>query len=392
MRARPAWALALALIVGACTSGSSTAPTGVGTPAPPPPTSASPVTTSPSSTPTGATIAGAPLPRCTKKAGFTDTQTVSFVADGHVWAMDPSNGDVSCLWPVADPGPFIWGPLGDRVLLGGLEVRGGAEALTHDATEAQPVVADWGHPVGIAIVFAEGGDRHPQKLLLEDNKIERLDELPAGTYLDVAYHPSGLALAFVIERNDRQSIWLSTNEGKAPRRLVFTKSGTLFTDIEFSPDGQALVYTAHHPQGYAQVHSLDLSAPGTLLDGWRSKDDVFVRDFAMAPRGRGFAVDVGEDCENSSAVILDGTRKEHPALPGEQRPTSVLGWLDRRSLLVGAGGCGAPMDLFAVDFKGGQAKRLVVGVDAAVSRAPAPPAPTSLPKVVEEEAPPSGVG
>jgi dipeptidyl aminopeptidase/acylaminoacyl peptidase len=342
--------------------------------------------------PAGATIAGAPLPECSGPSQFTNEQTVAFAAEGHVWALDPSSGDLSCLWPVTDPGPFIWGPLGDRVLLGGLEVVGGAKAPAHEAGDVQPTVADWGHPVGIAIVFSQEGDSHPRKLLLEEGKIKTLDALPTGSYLDVAYHPSGLALAFVIEADEEQSIWLSTNEGENPKRLVFSHSGTLFTDIEFSPDGQSLFYTAHHPQGFAAVHWVDLSAPGTLEDGWRSIGDLFVRGFVLAPHGSGIAVDTGDSCESSQAVFIDGLTKQHAALPDEKRPTSVLGWLDGRTALVGAGGCGSPLDLFAVDSRRGEQAPLVAGVEDAATRVPAPPAPSTLPKVVEEEVPPGGVG
>lgn len=389
MRIRSALALVAALSMAACTSGS-TPNAGVASPSTPP-TSESTSPGSPSATP-GATIAGAPLPACSGGIHLKDDQSVAFAAEGHVWALNPSTGDVSCLWPVTDPGPFIWGPLGDRLLLGGLEVVGGREALPHDPVDVHPTVADWGHPVGTAIVFSQEGDSRPQKLFLDKGKIETLGDLPAGTYLDVAYHPSGLALAFVIEIDGQQSIWLSTNEGKNPQRMVFSKSGAVFTDIEFSADGQSLYYTAHHPQGFSQVHWVDLSSPGTLEDGWRSIGDVFVRDFALAPRGSDIAVNTGDSCESSRAVFLDGLTKQHAALPKEERPTSVLGWLDRRTALVGAGGCGSSLDVFAVDAKRGEPRPLVAGVEDAASRVPAPPAPSTLPKVVDEEVPPGGVG
>jgi hypothetical protein len=128
------------------------------------------------------------------------------------------------------------------------------------------------------------------------------------------------------------------------------------------------------------------------VDGWRSIGDVFVRDFALAPRGSGIAADAGDSCDSSQALILRGLTKDRPALPDERRPTSILGWLDATTLLVGAGGCGAPLDLFAVDTRQGAPTPLVTGVEDAASRAPAPKAPTSLPPVLDEEVPPGGVG
>lgn len=239
MRTRITLAFVVALLAAACTTGSS--PEG-SSPQPPPGGSSSSSVPPPTTT-----IDGQPLPDCGSRIRFDAAQTVAFTAEGHVWALDPTGGELSCLWPVSDPGPFIWGPRGDRVLLGGLEVVGGHDALPHAAGDIDPTVVDWGHPVGIAIVFAQEGAGRPEKLFLDDGDIETLDRMPEATYLDVVYHPSGLALAFVLEQDGRQSIWLSSNEGKEPRRLVFSKSGTVFTDVEFSPDGQSLFYTAHHP-------------------------------------------------------------------------------------------------------------------------------------------------
>jgi hypothetical protein len=69
----------------------------------------------------------------------------------------------------------------------------------------------------------------------------------------------------------------------------------------------------------------------------------------------------------------------------------VLGWLDGDSVLVAAGPCDGPIDLFAVSSRGGDMTPLVTGVDAAASRARAPKAPNSPPKEVELEGG-SGVG
>jgi hypothetical protein len=321
-----------------------------------------------------------------------EAQTVSFVAGGFAYALDPATLDTTCAAAVGDPGPFLWGPLGDRVLLAGLQVAWvTAAAPASEATDVQPLAEDWGHPVGIAVVYSEQGSPIPQKLLLETNTTERFHEMPHGTYLDVAYHPSGLALAYVLERKGVQSIWYSTNEGTDPKRLVFTKEGTTFTDVAFSPDGQDLTYIAEHAEGYPAYHWIDLSDPGTLETGWKGDVGQYVRRFFQAPRGHGVAIDLGETCEDSRAAVLAGPNAERPLLPGERRPSSVVGWLDGDTILVSAGPCDGPVDLFAVSSRGGDVTPLVTGVEAAASRAPAPKAPHSLPKEVELEGG-SGVG
>lgn len=80
-----------------------------------------------------------------------------------------------------------------------------------------------------------------------------------------------------------------------------------------------------------------------------------------------------------------------PILPDGSGPSRVLGWLDGTHMLVGAGGCGEPLDLSAFDVRAQASVPLVSDVTAAASRVPAPPAPTSLPQEVEGEIG-SGVG
>ena len=308
--------LAVVLVLPGCTAGRSSTPT-PGTPR---------VTTT--SSPSTLLASGEPLPPGCNRERPSAAQTVAFVAEGRAWALDPGGGTLTCLFKTTEPGPFIWGPLGDRVLLGGLRVRGTAPgAPARGAEGPQAAVADWGHPVGIAIVFAEAGANTPEKLFLEDDRIESLRTLPNAKYLDIAYHPSGLALAFIIERGGRQSIWFSTNEGKDAKRLVFSKTGTRFTHVAFSHDGRSLLYTAEHAEGFGQVHSIDLTEPGRILEGWKSQDGQFVRGLFEAPHGRGFAVNLGESCETSRALALAG-RNDHLALPDEERPTSIVGWLE----------------------------------------------------------------
>jgi hypothetical protein len=278
------------------------------------------------------------------------------------------------------------------VLLDGLEVKAvGPDALTHEVTGQSVGAFDWGHPVGIAIVFASADQPRPEKLYLEEDRITDLTVLPRGTYLDVAYHPSGLALGFILDRNGKQSIWISTNEGKNPERLVFSKSGTQFSSIEFSPDGQELVWTAQHANDYPQIHAMDLADRSGFTNGWRGDVGQQVGGLKLAPVGDASTVNEGGSCETSRALVVQGSRAE-PLLADETRPTSAIGWLDGATTLVAAGGCGQPNDLFAIDVASGEITLLVSGVDVAASRAKAPPGPNEVPVPAQEEPPPGGVG
>ncbi len=187
--------LASAFLAGACTQPPET-----------PPSPSSPVSdtpsTSPSVVPTGARLAdGTPLPEGCSGA-VVRSQTVAFMAEDRAWALDPDTNRLTCLLPVEEPGPFSWGPQGDRVLLDRFEIRGvGPDAPDLPAIQTPFSAFDWGHPIGLAVAFADGNG-HPRKRFIDDGHVIKLDALPAGTYLQVAYHPSGLALG--VRRGDRR--------------------------------------------------------------------------------------------------------------------------------------------------------------------------------------------
>src|SRR5438132_13873316 len=112
------WLLALSFMAGACTQ-SPSAPSAAS-----PATSPSTGTSGGTPSPAPAVLAdGTPLPSgCTGPS--LPSQTVAFVSSGRAWALDPVTDTLSCLFPVRAPGPFPWGPQGDRVLLGGFRVHG----------------------------------------------------------------------------------------------------------------------------------------------------------------------------------------------------------------------------------------------------------------------------
>ena len=121
--------------------------------------------------------------------------------------------------------------------------------------------------------------------------VDQAGRAAAGSYLEVAYHPSGLALSFVVETDDGQEIWLSTNEGEDPERLVFSKRGTTFTSFAFSPNGETLWWTAQHPEGYPELHFMHLDTRTGFGTAWRGTEGT-VTDGSEARSGR---TEVGGD-------------------------------------------------------------------------------------------------
>jgi hypothetical protein len=380
------FALVSVLLAGACTE----PPADDGSPSP----SVSPSPSeSPSVVPTGARLAdGTPLPAGCLSA-VVASQTVAFVADGRAWALDPDTGELSCLFPVEDAGPFSWGPQGDRVLLGGFEVRGvGGDAPDLPAIETRFTAFDWGHPLGLAVAFADGKGS-PRKRFVDDGRQIRLDALPEGRYLHVVYHPSGLALAFVVDTDEGQEIWLSTNEGEDPQRLIFSKRGTTFTSLAFSPNGERLWWTAEHAGGNPQLHFMNLDTRTGFGTAWRGEEGTVVGGLKLPSKGPLSAVTQGGTCEEHEAFILDGGETTI-ALPDEARPTEALGWLDRTTLLVSGGGCGETIDLYAVDARGeDDPVLLALEVEIAAPRTQVVDPPEEVPAPDPDlEPPPDGVG
>jgi len=357
-------------------------PTIDGSPAPP--TTATPV---------GTTLAdGSALPEgCDGKA--VPGETVAFVAEGRAWALDPETGALACLFDVTDPGPFAFGPQGDRVLLADMQVQGlGPREPTWPPKGQTPSVFDWGHPLGLAIVYANGA-AGPLKRFMDDGHVEKLSSLPKGTYQTIAYHPSGLALGFIIDEGDRQGIWLSSNEGKDPLRLVFSKPDTVFSSLAFSPDGTQVWWIAQHSGAISEIHWMDLADRTGF-------ETILTRGLAptahglmLAPTGPLMAATQGEGCADAQAMIVDADGAR-PAIPGGEQPTQALGWLDASTLLVAAGDCDQPATLFAVGAAAQHAVMLVDGVDIGVPRTELHDAPTEVPTPPNQAppAPPGGVG
>ena len=254
---------------------------------------------------------------------------------------------------------------------------------------------DWGHPLGLAVVYATASGRTPEKRFMDDGRVEQLDALPRATYRQIAYHPSGLALAFVVDRGGRQRILLSTNEGLDPVPLVFSEGGTRFTSIAFTPDGQSLVWTAQHAGGYPQIHAMDLADRTGFTDGWRGEIGQEASNLRLPPSGDAQAFDVGADCGDRAAMIALNDRVARPALPdADTSPRPRWGGSTTRRCSSRSGDAARPSTWWPSTSRG-PSTPIVLGVDAAASRTVTTSWPTSVPAPpadAEEQPPPEGVG
>src|SRR5439155_8758139 len=222
----------LALLAAAC-SGSANPPTSPTT---------QPASASPTSGPTTAQALISSLPSGCNGATPIAAATVTFVAQGRAWAVSPEGKGLTCLFDVADAGPFAWGPRADRVLLGGLEVRGVGSSASRPSGSIEPALVSWGRPKGLAVAFVDPKGRKLAKALVGSTTIQNVTPFANATYQEVLYHPSGLALVFVLTDSDGSSIWMSSNSGTDPKRLVWSRDGTVFGPLAFRMDGFNLYY------------------------------------------------------------------------------------------------------------------------------------------------------
>jgi hypothetical protein len=222
---------------------------------------------------------------------------------------------------------------------------------------------------------------------------QRTDDItpvPDVRYLNVIYHPSGLALAFVVDTGDGQEIWLSSNVGEDPVKLVFAVGGTTFGALGFTSDGRTLLYAAVHGDDAPVLHALDLTDPTINQGLWHG--DAGDRISAILPQPRRYgdliAFTVGTACGDSTAMLF---RHGEPARSLAAAPSRIVGWLDARTVLVASGGCDGPSNLASVDVARDATMPLVDGVDVAAARTPMLGYVPPLPQHIEEEVG-SGVG
>jgi hypothetical protein len=322
---------------------------------------------------------GKPLPAECVAAPARKGQVATFAAEGKIWAISLAGHEPTCLFPVQDPGPFDWGPRGDRVLLDGLRIEGLGDAPHRPADDVHPVSSSWGRPVGKAVVFVPPGGKGLLKARPGRSDYEDVTPVRNARYLEVVYHPSGLAFGIVLERKGRQELWLSSNTGRKPVRLVHGRLHTSFGPVTFSVDGRAIDFAAQHGDGTVHVHRIDLELPGSVDTVWMGEPGVLVYDIAPAWNTGSVALTIGPTCVERRAVYVDGDNANgRPLLPEQERPTRVVGWARNDTLLVAAGGCGGREDLYAVTLAG-RTTKLVSGVDAVAVRRPEPLPPPPLP-------------
>jgi hypothetical protein len=363
MPVRSSWArvllVAVALLAVACSERGATLPSTPGTTG-------------------GPTAAGALPEGCAGDAPSPTAAPLAFVAGQRAWAGTADGRRLWCLFEVHDPGPFLWGPRGDRVVLEGLEVRGVGAPVWRPPQGIETISLTWLGANGNALAFVTPGNLNLAAASLGSTELSELTPFRGPSYQAVASHPSGQAMAFALRRDGAHEIWMASNTGANPVRLVEPTPARL-GPLAFPAGGKALYYGSRQPDGSRRLEVYSLTERRRLAPAWTGQRDVLAIVGPADPDATQVAVDTGSGCQDRRADLsgLDGG-PGRPLLPAATRPTSAVGWLDSRRVLLAEGDCRGPFDLWLVDVSGREPLAVARGVDRAALRRPAArPAPAA---------------
>jgi hypothetical protein len=330
----------------------------------------------------GTTAAGALPDGCPGASPSPAAAPVAFVAGGRAWATNADGRRLWCLFEVRHPGPFLWGPRGDRVVLDGLEVRGVGTPVWRPPRGIETVSVTWLGPTGSSLAFVAPGGLNLSSAALGSIELGELTPFRGGAiYEDVAGHPSGQGLAFVLRREGASELWMASNSGSGAVQLVPPTRARL-GPLAFAGSGKALYFGSRLPDGSRHLEVFSLAEGRRLAPAWAGERDVLAIVGRREPTATQVAIDTGSGCGDRRAELsgLDGG-PGRALLASAARPTSAVGWLDSRRVLVAEGGCDGPFDLWVVDVTGREPVSLARGIDRAALRRPDPrplPAPPDL--------------
>lgn len=235
-----------------------------------------------------------------------------------------------------------------------------------------------GRPIGKSIVFVGRGGRARLKTHPAGGGSTNITPIRTATYERVVYHPSGLAFGFVMRRDDRESIWISSNLGKDPRQLVHGRFHTGFDALAFTPDGRTLYFAARHGNRHVDLHTIPVGGATEAPVAWRGGPHEHLSEIHPG-LGSEVAFTVGRSCATRRAVVVTLAHAKGEDLLPDADTSRAVGWIDDAHLLVAAGGCESRLDLYSVSVRTLRARLLAKGVAAAAVRRPEPLPPPPLP-------------
>jgi dipeptidyl aminopeptidase/acylaminoacyl peptidase len=192
-----------------------------------------------------------------------------------IWAVDPSRPDDPDhqiqLTDQREVDPLEWSSDGTKLLVRSWGQSGQLSVMHADGTET--LIADGGYfdgsfsPDGsrviytpyagggaIGIVDSEGGT--PRRLLDTD---------PDAVY-ELAFSPDGKQIAYFTGGGDHShTLRVMNSDGTGSRKLLFRPEASHITDLDWSPDGQRLMFSFQHGEGGIWIVGVDGSDPTQVV-------------------------------------------------------------------------------------------------------------------------------
>ena len=266
-----------------------------------------------------------------------------------------------------------WGPLADRVRVGG-SIYGDFATRTFDET-AQ---FEWTAPTGsrLVVVSGDGVVKVPLDGAVPEN-IRFLEETE-----EIAYHPAGTHLLAVgTDAFGQYGLWFASNDGVNYVLMAFDEDAVV-SDAAWSWLNEPM-FVAGHGDGTWHVHRVELvegNFEGPIVVESDQPIDMLMPS-PYDPVMHGYRADGerGVSCVAGSTAMVRGVDLPEPLASYTSRP---IGWLSTERLLVLAypDGCESLGDLwvFSAGLCPGStygAKLVMREVDGAAARQAVPPAP-----------------
>jgi hypothetical protein len=201
------------------------------------------------------------------------TTEVTFIRDGKMFGIRPEGAGLvqRCLAEMEpiDTGPILWGPQGDRYLIGNKTFVIGDTRATTGFADNQ--IATWSAPKGTAILRVDPQTKKVAKRNnVDDPTITSLSVMSEA--YDALYHPAGRNIA-VVGRTTPDStygIWLITNDGDKPTLVTRGEDAKRLRLLGWDSGGSLLNFYAEHLDGTEHLHTIglpglnlgDVAAPG----------------------------------------------------------------------------------------------------------------------------------
>jgi hypothetical protein len=198
-----------------------------------------------------------------------------------------------------DSGQILWGPQGDRYLIGHQSFVVGDKRTSTGFVDGQ--IATWSSPKGTAILRVDPAARTVAKRNnLDDPSITNLPVM-AEAY-DAIYHPAGRNVAVVGRPtpNSTYGIWLISNDGENPKLITSGEDAKRIRLVRWQGlegNRQNLEFHAEHLDGSEHFHHITLPGLGLGTGGIEFETSNRLEDLLQNGTG-GF---VSGDC-------MDGTK------------------------------------------------------------------------------------